>query len=441
MLNEDQSKLFDYVIECHKTKKDIKAVCCSQAGTGKTFFIKYLVNNSNLDIKILAPTHKSKGLFKSEGIEADTIHRFLNSKKNIDDKTGEIYFTMEGNYKSTHDLLIIDECSMINEKMFDELIKYKNILFIGDNHQLPPIGENISKVFDPQGSDSNIWNTFEFKKNMRIITNPDSISAHYLKKFRELVNRPTLKIRIEERKDMKFVINSFKKGEDTVVLAWTNKQVAFLNNNIRKSLYLKPSDTKLERYYVGEKLIFSGYRKTSIIKHIDELGRVKFLTYHSSDEIVIMDLKKESIFIDYHRCNHQKNNNKISICLDCNIKGHKVRGYNIHFYKITDENGTVWYYPEDTIDMKNINNILVDFRSSCLHLKDKTQWIAYYNMKNLYSPDIFYKYSMTIHKSQGSEFQNVFVDIGNIRHCRDLELAAKLSYTAVSRYRKYLYFI
>ena len=436
MLNEDQNKLFDYVMDCHKQQTNIKAVCSSQAGTGKTFFIKYLVNNSGLNIKILAPTHKAKGLFNSEGIGCDTIHRFLNAKKDIDEKTGEIYFIINSGYDLGYDLLIVDECSMINKDMFEALKTQKNILFIGDDHQLPPVGEDISKVFT-----SDNWKTFEFKKNMRIISNPDSISAYYLKKFRELVDNPTAKIRIDERKPIDFVIESLRKGEDSVVLTWTNKQVAFLNNTIRKSLFLKLSDTKLEKYYEGEVLIFSGYRQTNIISYIDENNKIKYLTYHSSDEIIISSVEKESIFIDYNRCHHQKNESKISICAICNIKGHKVRGHLISFYKILDHNRVLWYYPENIVDVKNMNSVLSDFKSSCLHLKNKCIWSKYYEMKNLYKPDIFYKYSMTIHKSQGSEFQNVFVDINNIRHCRNLELAAKLSYTAVSRYRKYLYFI
>lgn len=46
---------------------------------------------------------------------------------------------------------------------------------------------------------------------------------------------------------------------------------------------------------------------------------------------------------------------------------------------------------------------------------------------------IDYAYALTIHKSQGSTFRNVYVDASNIRVAKDRDLSLRLLYTALSR--------
>ncbi len=50
-------------------------------------------------------------------------------------------------------LIIIDECSMISKNMVTELNKYESlypikIVYLGDDAQLPPVGEKQSLIFD-----------------------------------------------------------------------------------------------------------------------------------------------------------------------------------------------------------------------------------------------------------------------------------------------------
>lgn len=446
-LNKKQSELFNFIVNNNKGQILLNAA----GGTGKTHFIKYLVSvKRNWNIKVLAPTHKAKSLFEMKGIRCDTIHRFLKAKKDIDENTGEIFFKFQDTYED-YDLIIVDECSMIDSKMFDMLRKFEYVLYTGDDHQIPPVNETLSKVF------KKCDRSFTFEKNERMDENPDSMSAIYLEKFRKSVDK-FKKIQIEFRRNIDDVVKCFKNGDDVVLLAWTNKQVWYRNGEIRSKLFKKPGED-LKKYYEGEKLIFSGWRRATVKVPVEKVSEPvknsedededvsKFLTstisltYHSSQSIHITELTECKKIIPFNRCKHQLSPDKLKTCKECDVKGHRYTEHEIRFYVITDQNGVLWWKPYDAKEKKKINEILSDLKRSCMQLKDKNLWKEYYKLKNTYNPDLLYEYCMTVHKSQGSQWSKVFVDINNIRHCRDVKLLARLSYTAVSRFKKYVFFI
>ena len=61
-------------------------------------------------------------------------------------------------------------------------------------------------------------------------------------------------------------------------------------------------------------------------------------------------------------------------------------------------------------------------------------WATFNASKVLFDPPIGYAYAQTIYQSQGSGYNNIFVDVDNIRGCcRDNEMFSRSLYTAVSR--------
>ncbi|PHS35681.1 MAG: hypothetical protein COA82_03460 [Alkaliphilus sp.] len=128
------------------------------AGTGKStttnFIYQILCPQSTA---ISAPTHKAKVVLEifTGGI-GKTIHSLLGLKLNTKleefDINNVIFDSQNkptiGNYK----LILLDEASMLNNDLFDMLLKEATatdtkILFIGDPTQLPPVGERVSKAF------------------------------------------------------------------------------------------------------------------------------------------------------------------------------------------------------------------------------------------------------------------------------------------------------
>jgi len=60
---------------------------------------------------------------------------------------------------------------------------------------------------------------------------------------------------------------------------------------------------------------------------------------------------------------------------------------------------------------------------------------------NNYVADLRPGYAMTIHKSQGSTYKNVFIDVPDILKCRSTELRNRLFYVAISRAQENVYFL
>ena len=119
-------------------------------GTGKTTIIKAIVelysqickvNYASLtetNLALLAPTGRAaKRLSESTGLPATTIHRFLKWNKETNK------FSVNEFDKSMVKFVIIDEVSMIDEALFDNLLKgltdNVRIILVGDYNQLPSV--------------------------------------------------------------------------------------------------------------------------------------------------------------------------------------------------------------------------------------------------------------------------------------------------------------
>lgn len=127
------------------------------AGVGKSSCTKSIINmldDNNKNYKLMTPTGKSaKVLEESSGRPASTIHRGLEYGPHSYligyDENGNVlhYDTMWGlcEYnKIKEDVVIIDEFSMVDIKIFEHVIdaidfEHTKLLLIGDNAQLPSI--------------------------------------------------------------------------------------------------------------------------------------------------------------------------------------------------------------------------------------------------------------------------------------------------------------
>ncbi len=119
-------------------------------GTGKTTIIKAIVelyktlnkfNDKDLvsNIALLAPTGRaSKRMSESTLMPAYTIHRFLKWNKDTNE------FMVNEYNKDSSNLIIVDEVSMIDNRLMDSLLRglTNNIklILVGDYNQLPSVG-------------------------------------------------------------------------------------------------------------------------------------------------------------------------------------------------------------------------------------------------------------------------------------------------------------
>ena len=98
------------------------------AGCGKTFCVSYLIHKIPwIDYYVIAPTHKAKKMLsKNLNGNVETVHRFLNSKMEYT-KDGEQEYTFNPP-PIKNSLIVIDECSMINDEIYDIFLRILHFL-------------------------------------------------------------------------------------------------------------------------------------------------------------------------------------------------------------------------------------------------------------------------------------------------------------------------
>lgn len=109
------------------------------AGTGKTTLARH-IGEQRRSTLYAAYTGKAAMVMNSKGCtDATTLHRLI-YKIETDDEGNHSFKKKDNDTYRNVDLFIIDECSMVDEKMAKELLSFKvPILVLGDPAQLPPI--------------------------------------------------------------------------------------------------------------------------------------------------------------------------------------------------------------------------------------------------------------------------------------------------------------
>ncbi len=115
-------------------------------GTGKTTIIKTLLavfNKLGLKAELCAPTGRAaKRMSVAACHEAKTIHRLL--EMNFDDESSMRSFVKNERNPLSCDVVIVDESSMIDIQLFDSLTEALSnkarLIIVGDSDQLPSVG-------------------------------------------------------------------------------------------------------------------------------------------------------------------------------------------------------------------------------------------------------------------------------------------------------------
>ena len=110
------------------------------AGTGKTTLAKQLAADIDGEVCFAAYTGKAALVLRGKGCrEARTIHSMIyRTRESEDDEP--TFVLNDGSAASRADLIVIDECSMVDEDLGRDLLSFgKPVLVLGDPAQLPPV--------------------------------------------------------------------------------------------------------------------------------------------------------------------------------------------------------------------------------------------------------------------------------------------------------------
>ena len=426
-----------------------------------------------------------------------TIHRLLNYQNYIDPNGLRYFAKSSNDPNwSIYNIIVIDECSMLSNQIINDIndilkkcsnIKLK-IIYIGDPAQLPPVNQDDSKIFS-----KNI-NKLYLEKILRTKNNDimEFSNAHRkwifgdkIKDIPHIEDYQSDKILIYDsnnENDVKLWLNKFitcitnnisdvvidnyvNSFNNNIILTWTNKQCNYYNQYIRQHIFNK---IDLDKYEIGEILIFNDFHKI-IIENIDENQIINFYT---SEQIKLIDINKNnykfnkiknSINKDIPDIIQTKITNKINLIND--LIDDNIEIYNMDIVKINDlnnDNNSIYkiisIHPNSEKKyaqlITDFENIMLKLRTSCYKLVNKIKKINNIEKCNIYAnidkkinliwknwqnnvTDIFaqlnYGYCITVHKSQGSTFKNVFIDLSDILNNNNTIEVSKCVYTAITR--------
>lgn len=119
-------------------------VIAGVAGSGKSTVANTLVQIIGLEsyqVLYVAPTGKASSVLRMKGCIANTVHRTFYTVHKIN---GRVVFSKKKNVPSTVKLIVVDELSMVNARMMEDILSFGvPIIGLGDPCQIPPIyGEN-----------------------------------------------------------------------------------------------------------------------------------------------------------------------------------------------------------------------------------------------------------------------------------------------------------
>ena len=460
------------------------------AGTGKTTMIKAMLpmlHSMGKQAILMAPTGRAaKVLMTKTGEKASTIHRTIYSVNRLTsvrhDENGELIKMVDYIYKDKeetrkHDLVefwfginkdrdtdynpqnavyIVDEASMISshkttnelfhfgsDVLLDDLLEYAELLkggkiiFVGDPAQLPPVGDNCSAALNEVYFKDKGIGVISFELTDVVRQAADSAILENAMMLRDLLQtqaRNTLSFKRcdNEVEDVLATTLVAKYVEmyieptfgDTAIICYSNKMAKGYNDAIRNY------------YYPGEKSVQVG-DILQVVKNyyrIDDASQSRDALYNG-DFVRVLDVSSEV---------------ETQSAPVWTKPGNKREVISLQFRDITvqSENGDI--YKLKIIDsLLNSTNpgltpnehtaLYINFRLRNPNLpRDKEAQAKmlmedpYYNALN-----VKYGYAITGHKSQGGDWDTVFVDYDGRTGLDNDSL--RWMYTATTRAKKRLY--
>lgn len=411
MLTEEQEQIKRYFLSFLFTQ-DKYLIIDGKGGTGKSYLLCSLIDTLHNDAEdfakllgvplkynsfaITSTTNKSLSIL-SRGFNQNnryfnnlqTIHSFLNLTVKEDYTTGSVYLKptkAQVIYKNC--IIFIDECSMIDGELFkyiDSLTQNCKVIFIGDKCQLPPVKEKLSPIYT--------MGITEFSLSKVIRTDKQDLlnMNEYLRQC--VLNQEKAKIQCSEN----IIYLDDKKNK---TFDWITDNLKDQENNNHICCY---SNNEVTEYcnvigiLRGYKAKFNIGQKATVNEPVEEGNKILLPT---DSVVTIKDICKTN-GVDY----------------------------------MTQMPYMSLLVTSDASTRDIVLNVPIDFelyKGILKQLAKKKDWTSYFLFKKSYA-DLRLLDVSTVHKAQGSTYNDVLIDLSDLGTCRNPEQFRRLLYVAFSR--------
>ncbi|NCA77830.1 MAG: ATP-dependent endonuclease [Alphaproteobacteria bacterium] len=430
-------------------KSNALFLLCGYAGTGKTTLVKSLVDvlpKIGKRTVLLAPTGRAaKVLTGYTKREANTIHRKIYLAHTT--KEGQISLRLQTNYHK-HTLFIVDEASMIHygganngalfssRNLLDDLFHYVysgencRMMFIGDTAQLPPVGLGYSPALDKEFLKQTYHlslDTFELTEVVR-----------QAKKSGILVNATLVREQLQEQKfelpilttgafkdiqritgaELEEVLNHSFSGSEkdhNVVVCRSNKRANIFNREIRRRILYYEDEISTGDYLMIVKNNYFWLPDDSKAGFIANGDIVELMRIRTIEELYGFRFADVTIrFLDYPE--EKELDVKIILNTLMSESAALSQADNNRLFQAVMED-----YAELSSRRARLEQVKINPFFNALQVK--------------------FAYALTCHKTQGGQWNTVFIDQGYLNDAMiNLEYGRWL-YTALTRATRRLFLV
>ncbi|MEQ8220225.1 MAG: AAA family ATPase [Arenibacter sp.] len=438
-------KLASFVLS---TEKDSVFMLKGFAGTGKTTIVGTIVTNlwkTTMKAVLMAPTGRAaKVMSNYSGTQAFTIHRKIYFPKK--QSGGGVQFVLSPN-KHRNTIFIVDEASMIpdtptdsklmeNGSLLDDLLMYVysghncKLILIGDTAQLPPVHLNISPALNEDQLALNynkevvlleLDEVVRQAEDSGILVNAtnlrEQLQGEYFDDFKFSVSHYTDIVRLVDGNDIQEAIDeSYSQNgkEETAIIVRSNKRANLYNENIRNRILYLENELATGDYMMVVKNNYFWLKPNSEAGFIANGDIIEVLEIFAIKELYGFKFAEVKVkMVDYP---NQKPFETV-LLLDTIMAETPSLSYD-------DGNRLYQEVMKDYADEKS---------------KYK-KFLAVKNNKFFNALQVKFSYAITCHKSQGGQWNTVFVEQPYLPNGIDKEYLRWL-YTAMTRAKHKLYLI
>jgi len=418
------------------------------AGTGKTTIISTVVNNLWKITKsavLLAPTGRAaKVISNYSGKEAFTIHKKIYFPKK--EKSGSIKFVLQPN-KHKKTIFIVDESSMIpdipgesklfeNGSLLDDLMQYVysgyqcKLVLIGDTAQLPPVKLDLSPALNENILSVN-YNKEVIKMELDEVVRQEQDSgilwnATKLREFLDDGFYDSFKFQLHSFADIVRLIDGYEimdaindsysnlGNEETAIIVRSNKRANLYNQQIRSRILFQENELSSGDYLMVVKNNYFWLKPTSEAGFIANGDIIEVLEIFKIEELYGFRFAEVKVrMVDYPRMRSFET----VLLLDT----------------INAQSPSLPYEESNRL----YQEVVKDFENESSNYR---KFLKVKNNKHFNALQVKFSYAITCHKSQGGQWNTVFVEQPYLPNGVDKDYIRWL-YTAITRAREKLYLI